>query len=118
MQIDFPFHVDARHRTAQADGERHVRALIEQVLFTGVGERVNRPSFGTNLLQLVFAPVGEELVTAVQQLVSGALLDVLGELILVEDVATATDDGTLTVTVSYILRRTGRRDVARFTRAV
>ena len=42
-QVDFPYGVDARGRTASTSDDEHVRDLIEQVLFTAPGERVNRP---------------------------------------------------------------------------
>ena len=61
MNIDFPFHFDSRGRTASTSDEDHIRDMIEQVLFTGPGERVNRPDFGTGLMQLVFAPNSDEL---------------------------------------------------------
>ena len=48
------------HRRAESD-DAHIRDLIEQVLFTAPGERVNRPDFGSGLLQLVFAPNSAEL---------------------------------------------------------
>ena len=35
--------------------------MIEQLLFTRPGERVNRPDFGSGLMQLVFAPNSPEL---------------------------------------------------------
>ena len=54
--LDFPFHVDNRGRSGTADDADHIRDLIEQVLFTAPGERVNRPTFGSGLMQLVFAP--------------------------------------------------------------
>ena len=44
----------------------HIRDLIEQVLFTSPGERVNRPDFGSGIIQLVFAPNSTELATATQ----------------------------------------------------
>ena len=43
MNVDFPYHFDARGRTAEVDYDAHIRDLIEQVLFTAPGERVNRP---------------------------------------------------------------------------
>ena len=49
MNIDFPLHFDDRRRTAATDLDEHVRDLIEQVLFTNPGERVNRPTFGSGL---------------------------------------------------------------------
>ena len=82
MHIDFPFHVDG----SAPDGRRpsddeHVRDLIEQVLFTRPGERVNRPGFGSGLQQLVFAPNSPELAAAVQFLVQGALQQYLADVI-------------------------------------
>jgi phage baseplate assembly protein W len=118
MDIDYPFHPDARGRTADADADEHLRDLIEQVLFTAPGERVNRPTFGSGLAQLVFAPTSEELATATQFLVQGALQQWLGELIQVEAVDVQSRDATLEVTVRYSVRRTGQRQVARFTRGV
>jgi uncharacterized protein len=104
MQIDYPFRVDGRRRTATTGDDEHVRDLIEQVLFTSPGERVNRPDFGCGLLQLVFAPNSEALTAAVQFTVQGALQQWLGELIQVDNVAATAEDARLTVTVVYRLR--------------
>ncbi|QSQ27584.1 GPW/gp25 family protein [Pyxidicoccus parkwayensis] len=116
MQIGFPFRIDGRGRTADADLDTHVRQLLEQVLFTSPGERVNRPTFGTGLAQLVFAPNGEELATATQFLVQGALQQWLGDLIQVESVDVVSVEGTLSVTVRYVVRRTQQRQVAQLSR--
>lgn len=118
MQIDYPFHIDSRGRTASVDEDAHIRDLVEQVLFTAPGERVNRPTFGTGLLQLVFAPNSGELATATQFLVQGALQQWLGDLIQVEGVAVKSEDSTLRVTVQYVIRRNTQRRVATFTREV
>ena len=103
MQIDYPFRVDGRGRTAVTNEEEHVRDLIEQVLFTSPGERVNRPDFGCGLLQLVFAANSDALASAVQFTVQGALQQWLGERIQVDSVDVAADDARLTVTVIYRL---------------
>ena len=63
--LRFPFEPDARGRSRNADDAEHVRDMIEQVLFTVPGERVNRPDFGCGLLQLVFAPNSDTLAAAV-----------------------------------------------------
>ena len=47
--------------------------LIEQVLFTSPGERVNRPTFGSGLLQSVFAPAGDAMSAALNVTVQSAL---------------------------------------------
>lgn len=118
MNIDYPFHFDRRGRTAGAAAEEHIRDLIEQVLFTTPGERVNRPTFGSGLMQLVFAPNGNELASATQFLVQGALQQWLGDLIQVESVEVESEEAQLQVTVQYLLRRTQQRQVAEFTREV
>jgi Bacteriophage baseplate protein W len=116
MDIDFPYHVDARQRTAATGREDHVRDLIEQVLFTSPGERVNRPDFGSGLLALVFDPNREELATATQLLVQGSLQRWLGDVIQVEDAEVTVAGAELRVSVTYQLLRTEERRVAEFTR--
>jgi hypothetical protein len=117
-QVDFPFHVDRRGRTAATSEDDHVRDLIEQVLFTAPGERVNRPTFGSGLLKLVFAPNSDALAAATQLTVQAALQEWLGELIVVEDVQAESVDARLEVTITYVRRQTQEREVARFEREV
>src|SRR5919205_1882945 len=86
MNVDYPYRFDARGRTAETDTSNHIRDMIEQVLFTAPGERVNRPDFGCGLQRLVFAPNSDELAAASQFLVQGALQQWLGDLIELNDV--------------------------------
>lgn len=116
--VDYPYHVDGRGRTAPTGDADYVRDLIEQVLFTTPGERVNRPDFGSGLAQLVFAPNSDALADAVETSVQAALQQWLGDLVVVEAVEVTSDDATLAVTVRYVLRRTQERTVAEFTRTV
>lgn len=118
MQIDYPFHIDGRGRTADTDQDDHIRDLIEQVLFTTPGERVNRPAFGSGLMQLVFAPNSDELATATQFMVQGALQQYLSDLIQVLNVKVESEAATLQVTVEYIVLRNQQKQVARFSREV
>lgn len=115
MNIDFPYHFDGQGRTAETDYEDHIRDLIHQVLFTSPGERVNRPTFGSGLMQLVFAPNSAELGAATQMLVQGALQEWLGELILVHAVEVDVDESRLEVRVDYEIRRTQKRQTDTFT---
>ena len=112
--LDFPFHFDSRGRTALTDDEDHIRDLIHQVLFTSPGERVMRPNFGSGLLQLVFAPNSTELAATTQLLAQAALQQWLGDLIVLEAVDVVAEDATLRATVSYVVRRTGARQVQTF----
>ncbi len=118
MHIDFPYHMDGRGRTALTDDADYVRDLIEQVLFTTPGERVNRPDFGSGLLQLVFAPNSSLLAGVVETSVQAALQQHLGDLVAVEGVEVVSEDATLAVTVRYVLRRTQQQQVARFNQTV
>jgi len=118
MQIDYPFHCDGRGRTAATTDDDHIRDLIEQVLFTRPGERVNRPTFGSGLLQLVFAPNSDALAAATQMSVQGSLQQWLGDLIQVDGVDVQNVDSQLTVAVRYLVRRTQQSQTAQFTRAV
>jgi hypothetical protein len=107
--VDFPFHVDGRGRTGETGSSEHVRDLIRQVLFTGPGERVNRPDFGCGLKQLVFMPNSDALAAATQFLVQGALTRWLETVIDVEAVEVRAEDSRLYVTVVYVERTTGER---------
>jgi phage baseplate assembly protein W len=109
MNIDFPFHVDHRKRSALTTDEDHIRDLIEQFVLTGPGERVNRPTFGAGLQQLVFAGNSAELAATVQFMIHGGLQQYLGDLVDVEAVEVEAIDSSLQVRVAYAIRRTGAR---------
>jgi len=116
MQLDYPFHFDSRGRTATTGEDDHIRDLIEQVLFTSPGERVNRPTFGSGLMKLVFEPNSDALAAATQASVQGALQQWLGDLIQVEAVNVRSEDSTIRVQVQYVIRRNQQRQTAQFTR--
>ncbi len=116
MQIGYPLHFDGRGHTADATDDAHIRDLLEQVLFTSPGERVNRPTFGCGLLQHIFAHNSDVLATALQFTVQGALQQWMGELIQVEGVDVQNEDSILRVQVRYTIRRTQQQQVAVFTR--
>jgi len=116
--VAFPLRVDGRGRTAAADEDDHVQDLIEQVLFTSPSERVNRPTFGSGLMQLVFAPNSDELATATQFLVQGALQQWLGEVIDIAGVDVQGRDATLEVVVRYRRKPSGQPRTATFSREV
>jgi uncharacterized protein len=117
-QVDYPFHFDRRGRTAETSYEDHIRDMIEQVLFTIPGERVNRPDFGSGLMQLVFAPNSDELAATTQMLVQGALQQWLGDLIQIEIVQIECQDSTVQVGVRYLIRRTQEMQMSQFSRGV
>jgi phage baseplate assembly protein W len=114
MNIDFPFKIAGDGRTSLADDDKHIRDLIELVIFTAPGERVNRPTFGTGLMQLVFAGNSPELAQATEYLLRSALQQYLGDRIDIKDLNATAEDSTLRVTVVYNLKQTQERRVATF----
>ena len=118
MNIDFPFHVDGRGRTAMTDDDDHIRDMIEQFLFTEAGERVNRPDFGSGIMQLVFAPNSPELAATLQFTMNAGLMDCLGDLIEIQSLEVTSEDSTLRVSLTYVIRRTKDKRTDEFERRV
>lgn len=118
MHIDYPFHFDPRGRTATTTDDDYIRDLIELVLFTSPGERVNNPTFGSGLMQLVFSPNSEAVAAATQLAVQGALQQWLGSLIQAEAVVVSRGDAALVVQVRYTVRSTRQSQTATFTRSL
>jgi phage baseplate assembly protein W len=112
MNVDYPFHFDARGRTGATEDDDHIRDMIEQLLLTNPGERVNRPDFGSGLLDLVFAPNSDELAAALQFSMQAAIQQWLGDVIQVESLEVRNEDATLRVEIQYIVRRTGEARTA------
>jgi uncharacterized protein len=116
MQLDFPFHFDGRDRTAITGEAEHIRDLIEQIIFTTPGERVNRPEFGAGVLQLLFGPASPEAAATAEFLIKGALQQNLGRRVELGEVTTEAEESTLRVTVRYRLTRTGEERTDTFAR--
>ena len=118
MNIDYPFQFDRRGRTALTDDDDHIRDMIEQYLFTSPGERVNRPDFGSGLLQMVFAPNSPEIAAALQFTIQAGLQQWLGDLIEVKSLEVASRDAELRVDVQYVVRRTQQPVITTITRSI
>jgi phage baseplate assembly protein W len=99
--IGFPLRLGTRGRTDLVDDEAYLRGLVEQVLFTRPGERVNRPELGSGVDRLVFAPTDDALARSTSALVHGALQQWLGGLLRIEEVEVRSVDSTLDVTIVY-----------------
>lgn len=117
MNIDFPFHFDSRGRTAPTGDDDHIRDMIEQFLFTNAGERVNRPDFGSGLLQLIFAPNSPELAAALQFTVQAGLQRWLGDVIEIQALEVASEEASLHIELKYLLKRTQESRTASFERS-
>ena len=115
--IDFPFHFDGRGRTATTGDNDHICDMVEQFLFTNPGERVNRPDFGSGLLQMIFEPNSPELAATLQFTIQSGLQQWLGDLIEVQGLEVTSQDSTLRVSIQYMVRRTGEVRTGTFERS-
>jgi phage baseplate assembly protein W len=101
-----PFRVDPQGRAAVVNADEHVHDLVEAVLFTRPGERVNLPDFGCGLRQLLFAPNGDLLASATEALAASALNRWLADWIIVEKLEIQAEDSKLYVRLTYTRRDT------------
>ena len=118
MNLEFPFQFDGRGRTAEANTDDHIRQMLEQLIFTNPGERVNRPDFGSGILQLVFAPNSPELAATLQFTMQAAIQRWLSDVLELRSLEVQSVDSTLTIDINYLVRRTNESQSVRFTRTV
>jgi phage baseplate assembly protein W len=112
--LAYPYHLDASGRTATAPYGRHVRDLIEQVLFTTPGERCNRPDFGCGVDRLVFHGMTAEMLATTRHLVQAELQRWLAGIIDVHVVELRTVEGQLTIKVAYVVIASQERRLEEF----
>jgi phage baseplate assembly protein W len=115
MQIAYPLTI-AQSEVVTAGPDAHIRQMIEQVLFTSQGERVNRPDFGCGLYAAVFEPMSNEMLVVTQALVHANLLQWLGDLIHIEQVTVEAQDTRLVVRIGYAVLANGQRGTETFIR--
>jgi phage baseplate assembly protein W len=118
MNIAYPFQFDSRGHTAAATDEDHIRQMIEELIFTSPGERVNRPDFGSGLMQMVFASNSPELAATIQFTLQAAIQHWLGDIVTVQDLEVESVHSTLIVDLKYVIRKTSQEQTATFSRPV
>ena len=102
--LSYPYSTGSTGAPKTEGPDDHLRDLILQVLFTNPGERVNLPTFGVGVQQLVFAPSGDTLRTSVQFLIHTGLQRWLGDRIKVNQVTVSSVPGeeeTVTIDIVY-----------------
>ena len=116
INVGFPFELDNRGYINSPDHETHIRQLMELVLFTSPGERVNRPDFGCGLLELLFADAAdpESVVSAYE--IEGQLSRWLGEYVDIESLDLVPIDSMLQIRITYRLKQDDQLRVAVFER--
>ena len=111
--IAFPWSIGADGRTQRRSRQEQVRDMIEQILFTSPGERVNRPEFGTGLRDALFGP---ETAAAVELTARAALEKFLPAVIAVRRFEANASDSRLQVLIEYTLLETGETQAVELVR--
>jgi phage baseplate assembly protein W len=106
MHLYFPFQLHSGTVELASDDD-WVVGLIEQVLFTSPGERVNRPQFGCGVERLVFQQNSAQLASAVQYLVQSELQRWLTGIAEIKGIEVDNQDNELEITVDYVNLVTG-----------
>ena len=114
MNLKCPYGFDTTGHTAQTDVPGHISDMIEQILLTSPGERVNRPTFGCGVSQLVFAPNSDALAAAQQQVIQASLQQWLSDLIRVNAVDVEAQDSTLLITITYTIIQSQQQQTQQF----
>ncbi len=116
MHKSFPFCINNYGHIHEADEHQHVREMMEQILFTLPGERVNRPEFGCGLQLMVFGETVPEVLFVKQANVHSELQKYLSHLVHIDEVKVSTEGSQVNVLVRYaLLRDLSLRDQQRHT---
>lgn len=80
----------------------HIREMMEQILFTVPGERVNRPEFGCGVQMMVFGSTQPEVLSVKQAGIQSELQKYLGHLIQLQEVNISTEESRVNILIRYI----------------
>lgn len=118
--LRYPFDFDTTGQLSkQTNQSDYVRQLVEIVLFTRLGERVNRPEFGSGLIDLLFEPNSQSLRTTTEMMIQSTLQNYLSDMIVVENLAVShKDGGQLIVDLTYRMLTGGASDTIHIERAL
>ena len=115
--LDLPYRTDGTGRTATTEsGARRVRNLLKAVLFTAPGERVNRPDFGSGILEMLFDSNSDALETASEFLIRSAIQRHLSDLVVLHELDVSRNEGELHIVITYALVGEDERRSETFTR--
>lgn len=103
MFPSFPLRLLPVGHVVEVDYARHAREMIELVLLTRPGERVNQPDFGCGLDNQLFEPNSEQAAASAALNINAELQQWLDDVIKVEDVQVQMDDGTMIIDIMYTL---------------
>ena len=108
MELDaqglaFPLRLGPGKTLAVTDLEDDVRAMIEQILLTAPGERVNRPTFGVGIYAYVFEANSPFLASQLRIALDENVYEFLGPNVRIVSVEVTADDVQLHVDIQFTL---------------
>lgn len=112
--LNFPLQVGPHGHTLQTDATHYAEQLIEQLLFTNPGERLNQPQLGCGLIEMLFDAGTEELRAATQFQILASLQQWLSAVVKVVAVAVNATGSRFDVTVTYRLPDSTQLQTVRF----
>ena len=101
MNPGYPWRIGADGRTALEGGDGHLRSMIEQLLLTNPGERVNRLDFGGGVNRLVFAPNSPELAATLQLTLQAGIQRYLADVVAVGGLTVTPSDDVLMIEAPF-----------------
>lgn len=99
--LSFPPFLGPDAGLATLDPVKSVRAMLEQILFTEPGERVNRPTFGVGVGGAVFEPNAPFLETRIRVALEENVYDHLGLRVRIDGISVDRDGEELHVHVRF-----------------
>jgi phage baseplate assembly protein W len=107
----FPVLPDETGRLVYSEGDANVEQSLRILLLTRLGERVMRPTFGSEAPRLVFAPGSERYLRLLETTIREAVRDwePRVELDDVRAEVDTTDESRTTVSIAYRVRSTNSR---------
>ena len=107
----FPILPDEAGALGYVHGDENVEQSLRILLLTNLGERVMRSDFGTRAQRMVFYPGSVQNLRLLESTVREAVRDWEPRVELQDVVAEAdpSDDTRVTVSISYLVRRTNTR---------
>ena len=110
MQIEdtgllFPIRIATEGGLEVVSIAQSVRVMLEQVLFTVPGERVNRPRFGVGIQQYVFEPLSVAVEDRLRVALQDNVYEYLGKRVRIESLTVERNDeeAQLIVRVDYVI---------------
>ena len=118
--LAFPFRIGDLGAPVTSPRTQAIRQQIDQLLFTLPGERVNRPTFGCGVQQLVFSGCSPEAAAAAEYIIRVNIQRFMSDVVKLDavQVTADVDAATLYIDVLYTLLETGEERAETFRRAM